>query len=201
MLQQPPLGLFVGSLTWLLRTSRSAIKLNTSMQGWIGLSVVRPKPLCLMNTERKLSLTKVVWLSMVSACATGQHKLRKVSVKTADVLPKTLVYKIVDRSDWQLACERGAYSGSPDDERDGFVHLSTAAQLEGTAAKFFHAQPGLLLIEFRAGDLGHALKWEPSRGGALFPHLYGPLPAEAALREWPLPLDEGGLPMLPKDVV
>ena len=67
------------------------------------------------------------------------------------------------------------YRGSADDRRDGFIHFSTAAQVAGTVAKHFAGQTGLFLIAVDADALGEALKWEPSRGGALFPHLYGEL--------------------------
>lgn len=97
------------------------------------------------------------------------------------------VYKIVSASDWATAEARGAYEGSADDQRDGFIHLSAEDQWEATAAKWFAGQPGLLLIAFDADALGPGLKWEPSRGGALFPHLYGPLPTALEIDRKPLP--------------
>jgi uncharacterized protein (DUF952 family) len=80
----------------------------------------------------------------------------------------------------------GVFRGSPDDRRDGFIHFSTAAQVRGTLEKYFAGESGLVLIAVAAGKLGAALKWEPSRGGALFPHLYGDLSLTAVL--WSRPL-------------
>lgn len=111
-----------------------------------------------------------------------------------------LVYKICAASAWRDAGDQGTYHGSADDRRDGFIHFSTAAQLPGTAAKHFRGQDNLLLIAIDARRLGDALKFEPSRGGELFPHLYAPLPISAAVWEKPLPLDADGIPLIPKDL-
>jgi uncharacterized protein (DUF952 family) len=91
----------------------------------------------------------------------------------------TIIFKVCTRKDWLTAERHGEFRGSDDDARDGFVHFSTAAQLAGTLAKHFAAATDLLLIAVDGGVLGHALKWEPSRGGELFPHLYAPLPLSA----------------------
>ncbi len=107
------------------------------------------------------------------------------------------VYKILPANEWERAVGIGAYEGSADDKRDGFIHLSTAVQLRGTAEKFFKGQTGLVLVRFNADDLGAELKWEPSRGGALFPHLYGKLPADKALSVIPLELGGDGVPAMP----
>ncbi|MBI1186504.1 MAG: DUF952 domain-containing protein [Alphaproteobacteria bacterium] len=88
-----------------------------------------------------------------------------------------LVFKIVRGGEWPPPGD--AYDGSQDDGRDGFIHLSTAAQVEGTLARHFAGEQGLLLIAVDARALGAALRWEASRDGALFPHLYGPLPLSA----------------------
>jgi uncharacterized protein (DUF952 family) len=85
------------------------------------------------------------------------------------------IYKIASASAWREAERQGVYRGSADDIRDGFIHFSTAAQLAETARKHFTGQAGLFLIELDADALGDALRWEPSRGDALFPHLYGEL--------------------------
>jgi uncharacterized protein (DUF952 family) len=85
------------------------------------------------------------------------------------------IYKICSASAWREAERRGTYTGSADDVRDGFIHFSTAAQVADTARKHFFGQTGLFLIAVDAGMLGEALRWEPSRGGDLFPHLYGEL--------------------------
>jgi uncharacterized protein (DUF952 family) len=98
------------------------------------------------------------------------------------------IYKICTRSEWRGAEHDGRYGGSDLDRRDGFIHFSTAAQAGETAAKHFAGQIDLMLVAADAGALGPALKWERSRGGELFPHLYGELPL-AAVR-WAKPLDD-----------
>lgn len=85
------------------------------------------------------------------------------------------IYKICPAPVWREAERRGVFGGNADDRRDGFIHFSTAAQVAGTAAKHFAGQAGLFLIAVDAAALGDALRWEPSRGGDLFPHLYGDL--------------------------
>lgn len=85
------------------------------------------------------------------------------------------IYKICPASAWREAERQGVYRGSADDARDGFIHFSTAAQVAGTVQKHYHGQTGLFLIAVDADALGDALQWEPSRGGDLFPHLYGEL--------------------------
>ncbi|HEU4805680.1 MAG TPA: DUF952 domain-containing protein [Nitrobacter sp.] len=85
------------------------------------------------------------------------------------------IYKICPASAWREAERHGVFRGSADDLRDGFIHFSTASQLEGTARKHFAGQTELLLIAVDADRLGEALRWEASRGGELFPHLYGNL--------------------------
>ena len=92
------------------------------------------------------------------------------------------IYKIVPRSLWQSAETAGTFHGAPVDHEDGFIHFSTAAQLAETAARHFKDQDDLLLVAVRGEDLGAALRYEPSRGGDLFPHLYGPLPLAVVLR-------------------
>jgi len=85
------------------------------------------------------------------------------------------IYKICPASAWREAERHGAFRGSADDLRDGFIHFSTASQLEGTARKHFAGQTGLFLIAIDADGLGERLRWEVSRGGELFPHLYDEL--------------------------
>ena len=113
-----------------------------------------------------------------------------------EIRPST-VYKILEAAAWRAAVASGRYDGSADDARDGFIHLSTAAQLAGTAERHFRGQTDLVLVALDAVSLGAALKWEPSRGGALFPHLYGPLDVSAALSVVPMPLDQRGVPVIP----
>jgi len=92
------------------------------------------------------------------------------------------IYKICPGSAWREAERQGVYRGSADDARDGFIHFSTAAQLEGTARKHFFGQTGLYLIEVDADALGAALRWERSRDNELFPHFYGELDLGLVLR-------------------
>jgi uncharacterized protein (DUF952 family) len=92
------------------------------------------------------------------------------------------IYKICPASAWREAERQGVYRGSRDDARDGFIHFSTATQVEGTARKHFSGQRGLFLIEVDADALGGALRWERSRNDELFPHLYGELDLGAVRR-------------------
>lgn len=108
------------------------------------------------------------------------------------------VFKILAHADWTAAQRLGSYGGSPDDVRDGFIHLSTCSQLDGTARRHFAGKPNLVVVAFEAAALGPKLVWEPSRGGVLFPHLYGALPAALALWQAPLPLAGDGTPLIPE---
>lgn len=108
------------------------------------------------------------------------------------------IYKICPASAWREAERQGAYRGSADDLRDGFIHFSTAVQVPGTAAKHFAGQRGLFLIAVDADKLGDALKWEPSRGGDLFPHLYGELDPGAVLNVMEMPLRSSGEHAIPE---
>ena len=109
----------------------------------------------------------------------------------------TTIYKICTAAEWNEAERAGAYRGSAVDLKDGFIHFSTANQAAETAAKWFAGQHDLVLVAVTAESLGDKLKWEPSRGGALFPHLYGELPTNAVLRVDPLPLDSAGRHVFP----
>jgi uncharacterized protein (DUF952 family) len=104
----------------------------------------------------------------------------------------TTIYKICPAALWRAAERAGVFRGSEVDFRDGFIHFSTAAQAAVTAARHFVGQRDLVLIAVEAAALGARLKWEPSRGGALFPHLYGPLDLAAVRRVDPLPLGPDG---------
>lgn len=108
-----------------------------------------------------------------------------------------LVYKIAPSALWREAEARGEFRGAPVDAADGFIHFSTAAQARETAAKHFAGQGDLVLVAVDAPALGDALHWEPSRGGALFPHLYGPLPLAAVRGVVPLPLGADGAHAFP----
>ena len=107
----------------------------------------------------------------------------------------TLIYKICERASWREAERDGAFRGAPVDHADGYIHFSTADQLRETAARHFAGQQELVAVDAEA--LGRALKWEPSRGGALFPHLYGDLPLAAVAWVRPLPLGPEGHHVFP----
>ena len=109
-----------------------------------------------------------------------------------------IVYKICPAALWREAKRAGVFRGSEVDARDGFIHFSSAEQVAETAAKHFARQDDLLLVQVDTGKLGTALKWEPSRGGALFPHLYGALPLSAVRWTRPLPEEVGGRRALPE---
>jgi uncharacterized protein (DUF952 family) len=115
---------------------------------------------------------------------------------SSDAKPDTAarVFKICPRADWAAAVKVGAMHGSADDLRDGYIHLSTAAQATETARKYFAGRADLVLVGYDAAALGSQLAWEPSRGGALFPHLYASLPTAVALAVLPLPLGPDGVP-------
>jgi uncharacterized protein (DUF952 family) len=108
------------------------------------------------------------------------------------------IYKICDAPAWQAAERLGEFAGAPVDLADGFIHFSAADQVAETAAKHFAGQRNLVLIAVDADALGAALKWEPSRGVALFPHLYGTLPLTAVRWTKRLPLDRKGRHVFPK---
>lgn len=111
------------------------------------------------------------------------------------------IYTLVRAAEWRAAEAAGAYAGSADDARDGFLHFSTAAQLRATAAKHRAGVPDLVMVEAAAAALGDALRWEPAAGGSrpgLFPHLYASLPLSAVTRAVPLPLGADGRHVFPE---
>ena len=113
------------------------------------------------------------------------------------------IYKICDAASWQATERAGEFAGAPIDLADGYIHFSTADQVAETAAKHFAGQRDLVLVAVDADALGPALKWELSRGGALFPHLYSRLPLTAVRWVKPLPLRPDGrhvFPTLTEDV-
>ena len=112
----------------------------------------------------------------------------------------TPIYKIVDVAAWQAAEAAGVFTGAAVDVQDGFIHFSSAAQVAETAAKHFAGQSHLLLVAVRPEALGEALRWEVSRGGARFPHLYAPLPLSAVSAVTPLPLGSNGRHIFPVDL-
>jgi len=107
------------------------------------------------------------------------------------------IYKILTKRMWDDAVARGSFDGSPIDVADGFIHFSTAAQVHETAAKHFSGAQDLVLVAVSADALD-AIKWEPSRGGDLFPHLYAALPVSAAVWVRPLPLGPGDRHIFPE---
>ena len=116
---------------------------------------------------------------------------------------ESTIYTMVRAADWRAAEAAGAYRGSEDDRRDGFLHFSTAAQLRASAAKHRAGEADLLLVAAAAAALGPALRWEEAAGGrrpGLFPHLYGPLPLSAARSVAPLPLGEDGAHRFPPEI-
>lgn len=108
-----------------------------------------------------------------------------------------LVFKICSHASWREAEAAGCYGGAPVDVADGYIHLSTATQVGKTATKHFAGQSDLVLIAIDTDVLGSALKWEPSRGGDLFPHLYGDLPVAAVSWVRPLPVGAKGRHVFP----
>jgi uncharacterized protein (DUF952 family) len=114
------------------------------------------------------------------------------------LLSMTSIYKICTATEWRDAERAGSYRGSTVDLKDGFIHFSTGGQAAETAAKHFAGQRDLVLVTVDSDALDERLKWEPSRGGALFPHLYGALDLKAVRKVEPLPLDASGRHVFPK---
>ncbi|MCC0015727.1 MAG: DUF952 domain-containing protein [Rhodobiaceae bacterium] len=105
------------------------------------------------------------------------------------------VFKIATAAEWAHAVEAGCYTGSPDDLRDGFIHFSSRHQLAGTLERHFAGRNSLVLVCVDAAALGDALKWEASRGGKAYPHLYGDLPLAAVTGVRPI-MDGAGGPVV-----
>lgn len=112
----------------------------------------------------------------------------------------TTVYKIVPRELWQTARAQGIFRGAAIDLTDGYIHFSTEAQMRETARRHFAGVEDLVLVAVDGAALGEALRFEPSRGGDLFPHLYAALPMAAVLWERPLPLGADGHHVFPEDI-
>lgn len=113
----------------------------------------------------------------------------------------TLIYKICSAAEWREAEGAGVFRGSPIDLADGFIHFSTAGQAAETASKHFGDRTDLLLVAVASDALGAALRFEPSRGGASFPHLHGPLPLDAVRDVADLPLGPDGAHVFPPAVL
>lgn len=113
---------------------------------------------------------------------------------------ETHIYKILLPAEWADFQAKGVFIGAPIDLEDGYIHFSTAAQMEETARKHFSRQEDLVLAEVDADKLGEVLKYEPSRGGDLFPHLYAPLSMDAVTRHWDLKRGHDGDYVFPADI-
>lgn len=112
-------------------------------------------------------------------------------------MTEALIYHMCRREEWRAAEGAGAYQGSSQDKADGFIHFSTAAQIQYSAAKHRAGQRELVLLAVDPATLGASLKWEASRGGALFPHLHGALPLSAVRWAKELPLGADGRHVFP----
>jgi uncharacterized protein (DUF952 family) len=113
-------------------------------------------------------------------------------------MPPSFIYHMCRRAEWEAARAAGAYRGSSQDTADGFIHFSTAAQIRDSARKHRAGQRDLVLVTVDAARFDAALRWEPSRDGALFPHLYGVLPMAAVVKVDPLPLGSDGVHIFPR---
>ena len=112
----------------------------------------------------------------------------------------SIIYKLCPRDLWREAEAQGRFTGAPIDHADGFIHFSTAAQVAETAARHFAGTRDLVLVAIDGDALGEALRYEPSRGGDLFPHLYGPLDMKAVRSVSDLPLGADGRHVFPAEV-
>jgi uncharacterized protein (DUF952 family) len=107
------------------------------------------------------------------------------------------IYHLSRATEWRAAVASGRYEGGAQDVADGFIHFSTADQIVDSAARHRAGERGLVLVAVDPARLGDALRWEASRGGTLFPHLYGPLPLDAVIAVHDLPLDDDGRHIFP----
>ena len=107
------------------------------------------------------------------------------------------IYKLCSASLWREAERAGVFAGSAIDHADGYIHFSTAAQVAETASRYFRGEDDLMLVAVDGGRLGPALRYEASRGGALFPHLYASLTLSAVIWARPLPIGADGLHRFP----
>jgi uncharacterized protein (DUF952 family) len=121
------------------------------------------------------------------------------TLRKGEILVEAQIFKILTGPQWALWRGLGLTSGSLDDRRDGFIHFSAAAQVAGTLSKHFVAHAGLWIVRADAGRMGPALKWEPSRSGQLFPHLYRAFSVAMATGEWPIHKREG-VWVLPREI-
>ena len=115
-------------------------------------------------------------------------------------MPDALIYHLCRRAAWEADAHDGLYHGPLKQAGEDFLHFSPLAQVAESAALHCAGLEDLMLLEVAARPLGGALRWEASRGGALFPHLYGPLPLSAVLRSWDLPLGKDGRHVFPSEL-
>lgn len=116
----------------------------------------------------------------------------------AEKMQSAAVYKLLTEEEWKAA-EQAGHAASALDRADGYVHLSTRAQLAGTAERYFAGKGRVKLLQFDSTAIA-PLRWEPSRGGDLFPHLYAPLEIARAEAAWWLEPDQSGVPILPEEI-
>jgi uncharacterized protein (DUF952 family) len=112
-------------------------------------------------------------------------------------VPSDLIFHICSRDAWIEAVQQGRYDGSELDRRDGFIHFSAPGRIRETASLHLRGVDGLVLVGVDAASLGPALRWETSRDGIAFPHLYGPLPVDDTVSVWDLPLGSDGFHIFP----
>lgn len=150
------------------------------------------KPLLKAAADRKSLLG--AWRDRFEWPGRGEWKRTDAETEADFWSPRhmAIIYKIVPRDVWRQAEVEGVFEGAGIDLADGFIHFSTRAQVEETAARHFVGAGDLFLVAVEAASLGEALKWESSRGGDLFPHLYGLLPLGLVARVDPLPLGADG---------
>jgi uncharacterized protein (DUF952 family) len=142
----------------------------------------------------------VTWPDLTGGRGSGQWRTDEVLLMPIRGTVPTTIYKICESALWLEAERTGLFGGAPIDARDGFIHFSTAAQVRETAEKHFAGAHDLMLIAVDADSLSNALRWEVSRGGDLFPHLYDVLPRAAVLWARPLPLGPDRRHIFPEDV-
>ena len=106
------------------------------------------------------------------------------------------IFKVLPRREWEAALAERRFDGSAIDRQDGYIHFSTAGQAQETARRYFAGQEDLVVLAVETDDLGAALRWEPSRGGDLFPHLYAPLETALVRAVTAAPLDADGVPQI-----
>ncbi|HRE61717.1 MAG TPA: DUF952 domain-containing protein [Micropepsaceae bacterium] len=135
--------------------------------------------------------------AIIPASVPDGKKYLFLSAPGRKAVTPTHIFKIAPKDAWESARQSRAWPGSADDQRDGFIHFSTAAQLEGTLARHFRGREGLIMARFAVAEFGPELRWEPARGGALFPHLYALLDPARADCETLLQISADGTHLLP----